>query len=789
MARIEMKINKGYLCYGKINFNGNICRIAVILAVTVLSLYQELSAEEKLGGKTSILASGRKTAYVITVMPDDLVANTSAKELAQYLKAVTGTEFPIVKPAENLSPIIAVGPGAAKTLLPDLDLSFAKLGNDGIVMKNSGENLILTGAETAKRGTLYAVYEFLESRIGIRWWTSSETYIPKREILPVPEMDTVYVPRFIYRDAFYCDMFNGVFAARCKCNGHAEKIAPEYGGNCRVLGWCHTFYQLLPPDKYFKEHPEWYSEKGGKRTFDGARGQLCLSNGEMRKELTKNALEWLRKNPDAGMISISQNDACSIANGCDCPKCLELARREASPSGPLIQFVNKVAEDIEKEFPNVYVETLAYGYTKKPPLTMKPRQNVLVRLCLYPTSFSEPLSMNKECDENIKAWSTIAPHLFIWDYVACYRNFLQPFPNLYTLDTNIRYFAEHNAIGMFEQGDNGSDVGDFVQLRAWVIAHLLWNPNLDGKTLIKEFMDGYYGPAAKPLQEYLGLVHNAAAQFDSGRKPAQGTPWFKFDDMKKANEIFDNAEALVKDDPVLSRRVRRARMPLDYTWIREYNELRFRMKTEDRAFQKPSLSDMAALCDKFLLSVGEFKLDEKKYTEQLKFKDMIPGLPRRFRSVSPKEVAGMAEDDWINVPVSDCRFWKMGTLVNWVNDPEASSGRAVRMPGNHTEWAVQYAVPPFLPPVRCYAVIRCDIETGTPGTGKAFISGLYNDEMKKGNSITDTVEHIADGKYRTYELGVCSFNNGYVWVAPTNNPEVKAVYVDRFFFVRESKLK
>ena len=35
---------------------------------------------------------------------------------------------------------------------------------------------------------------------------------------------------------------------------------------------------------------------------------MCLTNEEMRKELVKNALEWIKQEPDAGIISISQND-------------------------------------------------------------------------------------------------------------------------------------------------------------------------------------------------------------------------------------------------------------------------------------------------------------------------------------------------------------------------------------------------------------------------------------------------------------------------------------------------
>ena len=100
-------------------------------------------------------------------------------------------------------------------------------------------------------------------------------------------------------------------------------------------------------EKYFKEHPEWYSLIGGKRTHH--HGQLCLTSEAMRRELTDNALALLRRSPGAGIISISQNDC---QGNCQCEKCKAVDEEEGAPSGLMIRFVNAVAEQIEKEFPN-----------------------------------------------------------------------------------------------------------------------------------------------------------------------------------------------------------------------------------------------------------------------------------------------------------------------------------------------------------------------------------------------------------------------------------------------------
>ena len=71
-------------------------------------------------------------------------------------------------------------------------------------------------------------------------------------------------------------------------------------------GFVHTFNVLIPPDTYFSNHPEWFSEIDGLRKKDHS--QLCLTNEEMRAELTKNLKEMLRRKPQATIASISQND-------------------------------------------------------------------------------------------------------------------------------------------------------------------------------------------------------------------------------------------------------------------------------------------------------------------------------------------------------------------------------------------------------------------------------------------------------------------------------------------------
>jgi hypothetical protein len=173
-------------------------------------------------------------------------------------------------------------------------------------------------------------------------------------------VDIRFVPRLEYRESFWFDALDGDWAVRNKCNGNSDRLDAARGGKHTYEGFVHTFYGLIPPDRYFKDHPEWFSEIGGQRT--AANAQLCLTNEEMRAELVKNLKERLRANPAATIASVSQNDC---FNPCQCARCAAGDQEEGSPAGALLRFVNAVAAEIEPEFPNVAIDTLAYQYTRK----------------------------------------------------------------------------------------------------------------------------------------------------------------------------------------------------------------------------------------------------------------------------------------------------------------------------------------------------------------------------------------------------------------------------------------
>ncbi|MBI4579494.1 MAG: DUF4838 domain-containing protein, partial [Planctomycetes bacterium] len=362
---------------------------------------------------------------------------------------------------------------------------------------------------------------------------------------------------------------------------------------------------LIPPDKYFKDHPEWFSEIDGKRTHDHA--QLCLTNDELRAELVRNLKERLAKHPAATMASVSQND---WHRPCACPKCAAIDQEEGSPAGSMLRFVNAVAEETEKDFPRVAISTLAYQYTRKPPLHVRPRHNVVVWLCSIECSFSKPLTdpANEAFRKDIEGWSKICDRLYVWDYTTNFRHYVLPHPNLEVLGPNVAFFAAHHVKGLFEQGAYHTWGAEMMELRAWVLARLLWDPTLDGRKLIDEFIDGYYGPAGKHIRAYLATMHRAvdASGDFLGCFSKEDAKFLSIQTLSSGLEQLKLAEQAAGDNARLHQRVLVAELPVLYALIVQWDRLQAEAKTASIPW--PVADSRQAVYEQFMRTAEAIKM-------------------------------------------------------------------------------------------------------------------------------------------------------------------------------------
>ena len=519
-------------------------------------------------GVTPVAKDGKALATVLTQVGASSAELHAAKDLRDTLGKITGADIPLVADATSIPKnaiVVGQGPLAAK-LLPDVP--WAKLGLEQTALASHGTTLVVAGGRP--RGTIYAVSRLLY-QLGARYWAPWATTIPHQVRLTLPNMYFVETPAYESRDSYWFHAFDADWAVHNYDNGFNTRIDEARGGKIEYQGFVHTYYVLVPPEKLFATHPEWFSLIKGKRVTDNA--QLCTTNPELREYVVEQVRSQLKQNPRARIISISQNDC---FKPCQCDVCQALAKREGSNSALVLVLVNYVAEKLGKEFPDVAFDTLAYQWSRKPPLTMRPLPNVIVRLCSIECNFSFPLDApaNKSFADDVIGWSKLTSRLYIWDYCTNFANYLAPQPNYVTFGETFKFLADHGAKGLFEEGAYQSTDGEMAELKAWVMAQLMWNPKQDNDALVREFLKGYYGDAADSIYSYLQLVQKRAQDGPLSFAAPVSAKFLSYDTMHDAELLWQFAEMKVANNPTLLWRVQQAHLSVQFVWLSRWEEFR-----------------------------------------------------------------------------------------------------------------------------------------------------------------------------------------------------------------------
>ena len=376
--------------------------------------------------------------------------------------------------------------------------------NDGYAMVVDGTRLYITGS--FPRGGVYGVYTFMEDYLGARFLSDTYMTVHDGEVKDVPaDLYRVDSPYFFSRDTYWYHILHPRRPTKMNIRNAVKSNhwdMPDLGGGVTYAGpFVHSIWALAEIPHEIGVQP-------------------CLTDEKTYENVRKNVRRVLEENPAATIVSVSQVDSYPDQLGCQCEKCKAIDDREGTPMGSLLSFVNRIADDIKDDYPHVYVDTLAYRYTRKAPKTIVPRDNVIIRLCSIECCFCHPLDdpncpHNVEFKKDIEEWAAICNNLYIWDYTTDFLCYLSPFPNLAVLQKNVKFFKNHHVIGMFEQGNYQSLSGEFGELRGYLLAKLLWNPDMteaEYNAHMDEFLRDYYGAGWKYIREYIDVTSKKAAE-------------------------------------------------------------------------------------------------------------------------------------------------------------------------------------------------------------------------------------------------------------------------------------
>jgi hypothetical protein len=503
-----------------------------------------------------ITRTGRPGCIIVT--PKDATSGEqyAATELANHIKQISGTE--IIQLREDIykpmyGPYISVG----RTKLSKKyvsDKQFAAFGDESYKVFPKDGNLIIIGGR--KRGSLYAVYQLLES-FGVKWYSPDYTVIPKQANIKMPTKPFEFSPRFWYRDQYWDNGTTPEWMARIRANGEYARIPDDMGGSSHTLYGCHSFFALIPPEEFFTKHPEWFAVKeDGKRSTT----EYCLTDQTLRDYVRDRALSEVKATDGwAEYIWVSQNDG--SLSGCFCDKCT--AEREAHGgkdkwAANTVSFVNYVADAMAKQFPKVKIKTLAYSYTTEVPSNIKVADNISIELC------GNFMPGDKDPHTKLaKSWAKIAKNIEVYTYGGSNFGYWWPYPNMWEMGAQYSRALNAGVSAFYVQGTAVGKGSGMVDLRAYLSGRLAWDPSRDMKKETKDFCNGFYGPGGKYVYEYIkwysDYVKKHKMKVDGGWGNADlWRDWVTKEAMDYSDSLFKKALEAVKDNPIYTNHVRRA---------------------------------------------------------------------------------------------------------------------------------------------------------------------------------------------------------------------------------------
>ncbi len=631
--------------------------------------------------------------------------------LKQGLKMATGVEF-----SSGGMPRIQLKPGKEPT--DDYSIAF------------EGDNLILSG------NIANAVAALLEEDLGVRFYSAKTgmEFPAGKQITSAKIVPRSGSTPFRQRNPYFARKIDPAWA-------QFNRVRP--GKFCGNWG-THTFQWLMPNEPWFRTHPEFFALHNGKRIPGGNfsdKGQLCMTNPEMIRQLTVNALEKLSADPHCEYLAVSQND---YSLWCTCPECTKIFQAEGSQAGPLLYAVNRVAGEIRQKYPNVKIITEGYVQTRKMPKSIRPAENVLFRMCLSGRVKKSPFlpAALTEDGKYLAQWGKNVKELFVWDYCADFADYLPPRPDYPVLNADIDFYRQNRVTGILILGNYNPDSDTAQQrMRAWVLAKKIWNPDWKMTDLVKDFNYGYFGPGAGPfMQQYSELLDTEWHNWYS-KRTSDRFVWSN-DFLPQASGIFKQALAAADNDEYRARVEREFISP-------EY--LRLLMV----GGEKEEVDHWAELCKRHNITmVSEATLTVTQ---------MLPRLYNKKRETALMKVA--PRNTQYLLPATRA-FIEHGSVMK--DDPAAILGMAASSAGDSSKWGIHFQLDDF-PEIdlrkdyRVMLLVRADMKSGQ---GEAVKTAWWNHLNNKlpGKSRNIDASELSPTEYRWIDCG-------------TIKPEAPGVYM------------
>ena len=562
------------------------------------------------GAKLELVKDGVSNCVIITANKPSAAAEKAAAVMARYLGAISGADIPVL--SENNIAVITAG--KIKIVIGDCKLAASAgldsrtLPPEGILLKTGGNSLFILGSDETENGiktygTLYAALTFLEKYLGIRWLWPGEagTVVHKSANITIPEINEQYAPvmeQRKIRSVYYVSEDKTPLLQALGIN--EEKLKSR---NIAALEWLlmqktgarinykpgHAYGDYWA--RYSKSHPEWFAlQRDGTRDqgpLNYTRSRFCVSSPGLAEQIAENASIYFKNNPDDMGFSICPNDG-GRPSFCMCSECRKMDPADAPPisleyripdsgSFPYVSltnreltFFNKIADIVSKRCPGKKLITYAYNAYSLPPAGgLKAHPGLVIGVVAFNYVNED---FRKESMLKYKEWNAAAQKIFLRPN-AFYVGRGLPLVYPHRMAADVKSCIKDGLTMIDYDGclHNWSTQG----LNYYVLAKVLWNPDVNVDSVIDDYCEKGFGRAAPYIRQYFNLLEEktdrlAASNVCKNIKEEFDRICAVFDPelTAKAESLLKEAKNEVADNKEILERINFLETGLQYAKIR-----------------------------------------------------------------------------------------------------------------------------------------------------------------------------------------------------------------------------
>lgn len=246
-----------------------------------------------------------------------------------------------------------------------------------------------------------------------------------------------------------------------------------------------------------------YALVGGKRD----ESQFCFSSEKLYAAYESYVIDQYGEGNDETTVrfAVMPNDNSTV---CLCPEC-RAAGNTATSATPA---VTRLVERLARRFPKHQFFTSSYTTTAQPPTHRLPDNvGVLVSTLSLPMQHDMDGSTEdqRRFEATMSAWKNVSSHIYVWDYMRNFDDYITPYPCLYLMQDRLRYFRKLGVDGVFYNG-SGYDYASFDDVQTYVLAQLMLSPDADVEQLVRRFYAKAYPVTGKLFADYYMSLEDKA---------------------------------------------------------------------------------------------------------------------------------------------------------------------------------------------------------------------------------------------------------------------------------------